>query len=85
MSKRFAINNDDSAPLQIQITEYGLGLSSEDVVKKLNDYEDSRLSNKQKIAKYKEREDRYQRVIGGIMAYLELQLNNELWWDWNER
>ena len=50
----------------------------------LNDFEKTRVRKNKEINKFKEREDRYQRVIGGIKAYLELESNNELWWDWNE-
>lgn len=50
----------------------------------LNDFEKTRLRKNKEINKFKDREDRYQRVIGGIKAYLELELNNELWWEWNE-
>lgn len=53
-------------------------------VDKLNDYEQMRLRKNNEIAQYKAREERYQRVIGGLMAYLELRVNTDLWWNWNE-
>jgi len=59
-------------------------LTWNDVAKELNDYEEGRQRRKAKIAKFEEREDRFQRVIGGIKAYLELEANDDLWWEWNE-
>ena len=59
-------------------------LTPEKVVEHLRYYEKLRLQKNKEIAKYKAREDRYQRVIGGIQAYLELEANTDLWWDWNE-
>lgn len=83
--ERFSINdNDFDAQLQFQIAEYGRNISNEDVVKKLNNYESSRLKWQKEKRKYRRREDKYQRVIGGIMAYLELLINDDLWWEWNE-
>lgn len=82
--ERFSINDSDDAQLQFQIAEYGINISNEDVVKKLNNYESSRLKWQKEKRKYRRREDKYQRVIGGIMAYLELLINDDLWWEWNE-
>lgn len=82
--ERFSINDSDDAQLQFQIAEYGINISNEDVVKKLNNYENSRLKWQKEKRKYRRREDKYQRVIGGIMAYLELLINDDLWWEWNE-
>lgn len=82
--ERFSINDNDDAQLQFQIAEYGRNISNEDVVKKLNNYESSRLKWQKEKRKYRRREDKYQRVIGGIMAYLELLINDDLWWEWNE-
>ena len=76
--ERFCMVDDDT------IVEHNQPISIEQVVKKLNYYENNRLKRKREIAQYKAREERYQRVIGGIMAYLELQINNDLWWDWND-
>ena len=59
-------------------------MSIEQVCKKLNNYEYHRVRKNKDIQKFKDREDRFQRVIGGMMAYFELQANNDLWWDWNE-
>lgn len=82
--ERFSINDSDDAQLQFQIAEYGINISNEDVVKKLNNYENSRLKWQKEKRKYRRREEKYQRVIGGIMAYLELLINDDLWWEWNE-
>ena len=59
-------------------------MSIEQVCKKLNEYEQTRLRKNKDIQKFKDREDRFQRVIGGMMAYMELQANSDLWWDWND-
>ena len=42
------------------------------------------IMKKYNIQKFKDRENRFQRVVGGMMAYFELQANSELWWDWND-
>ena len=68
----------------VAIKDNGKIMSSKQVCEKLNDYEQIRLRNRREIAKYKAREERYQRVIGGMMAYLELQANTDLWWGWND-
>lgn len=54
------------------------------IVDKLNDLEQTRIRNRRIIAECREREDRFQRIISGLMAYLELRINEELWWDWND-
>lgn len=54
------------------------------IVDKLNDFEQMRIKNRRTIAEYRDKEDRFQRIISGIMAYLELKINEELWWDWND-
>lgn len=66
------------------ILEHDQKLTIEQVVKQLNDYEDNRLRKKQEIARFRAREERYQRIIGGVKAYFELESNNDLWWDWND-
>ena len=60
-------------------------MSIEQVCDKLNDYEHHRKRKNKEIAKFKAKEERFQRVIGGIMAYMELQANTDLWWEWNDR
>lgn len=52
--------------------------------KKIEDLEDTRQRKNKEIAKLKEREDRYQRVIGGFKAFIELESNEDLWWQWND-
>lgn len=58
--------------------------TKEEVVKTLNSYEQFLKNKEKKISLLQRREEKYQRVIGGMMAFLELELNEELWWDWNE-
>lgn len=77
MTERFRIEDDS-------IYEYGMKLTCEELCNKLNDLEQTRLRKNREIKKLKDREEKYQRVISGIMAFIELQLNNELWWDWND-
>ena len=77
MTERFHIETDG-------VYEYANKLSWVELCKKLNDYEETRLRKNREIKKFKDREDRYQRVIGGVMAFIELRLNDELWWDWND-
>ena len=54
------------------------------IVDKLNTLEEYRVKQAKRITDYSKREGKYQRIISGLMAYLELRLNDELWWDWNE-
>jgi hypothetical protein len=42
------------------------------------------LRKNKEICKFREREEKYQRIISGLMAFLELRINEELWWDLNE-
>ena len=77
MSKRYKLKDKD-------ILEHDKKLTIEQVVKQLNDYEDNRLRRKQEIEKFRAREERYQRIIGGIKAYFELEANIDLWWNWND-
>lgn len=56
-------------------------LSLERVVKELNSLEHERISKNKEIAKLRKREERYQGVISGLLDFLELKFNNELWWD----
>lgn len=62
----------------------GTKLNLERIVKELNSLEETRLKKGRKIAKLQKREEKYQRVISGLMAYIELKVNSELWCDWNE-
>lgn len=52
--------------------------------KKIEDLEDTRQRKNKEIAKLKEREELYQRVIGGFQAYVELEANSALWWNLGE-
>lgn len=54
------------------------------IVDKLNTLEEYRVKQAKRITDYSKREEKYQRIISGLMAYLELRLNDELWWDWND-
>jgi len=54
------------------------------IVDELNNLEEYRIRKGKRISKYSKRQEKYQRVISGVMAFLELKLNDELWWDWNE-
>lgn len=66
------------------IDDAGVIRNIDRTIKELNDLEEIRIKKGAKIEKYKRREELYNRVIGGLMAYIELKVNNELWWDWNE-
>ena len=52
--------------------------------KKIEDLEETMQRKNSEIVKLKEREDRYQRVIGGFKAFIELESNEDLWWEWND-
>ena len=87
MTERFSIlelKDGEGNLTSLVICEDNVSMSNRQAVDKLNDYEQMRLRKNKEIAKYNAREERYQRVIGGMMAFMELQLNNELWWDWND-
>lgn len=78
MRERFEIHPNGN------ITDNNCELNDSQVVKKLNEYEKIRLRKNKEISKFRKREEKYQRVIGGLMAFLELRINEELWWDLNE-
>ena len=78
MREQFAIHPNGN------ITDNNRELNDSQVVKKLNEYEKIRLRKNKEISKFRKREEKYQRVIGGLMAFLELRINEELWWDLNE-
>lgn len=59
----------------------GTKLNLEQIVKQLNRLEDERKRKNTEIAKLRKREERYQGVISGLMDFLELKFNNEIWWD----
>ena len=59
----------------------GTKLNFEQIVKELNHLEDERNRKNAEIAKLRKREERYQGVISGLMDFLELKFNNEIWWD----
>lgn len=59
----------------------GTKLNLERIVKELNRLEDERKRKNAEIAKLRKREERYQGVISGLLDFLELKFNNELWWD----
>ena len=80
-NKRFMI--DDTGTLIDMNTRNTYDYVS-DVVNVLNDLNNSREYHKKERNKLKNREEKYQRVISGVMAFIELQVNNELGWDWND-
>lgn len=80
MSDHFTISKDDP-PTIIAHCRGDITMDLEKVVKELNRLEDDRRSKKEKIAKLRKREERYQGVISGLLDFLELKFNNELWWD----
>lgn len=82
MTKFHALEEYDD--LMVIVDEDNVTYDVTRVVNRLNDLEETRLRHKKTIKKYKDREDRFQRVIGGLMAYLELRIGEKLWWDWNE-
>lgn len=87
MSERFSIleiKDGDGNLTALVICDNKVSMSNRQAVDKLNDYEQMRLRKNKEIAKYKAREERYQRVISGVMAFLQLHLNSELWSDWND-
>jgi hypothetical protein len=68
----------------VGLTEYGDPMELDRICRKVIDLEDYRNKKNRKIAKYRKREEKFQRVIGGLLAFLELRLNEELWWNLNE-
>lgn len=77
MSERFNIEDNN-------IYEYDMKLTYKEVCNKLNHLDQTRLQKDKEIKKLKDREDKYQQVISGVMAFIELRLNDELWYDWND-
>ena len=68
----------------VGLTEYGDPMELDRICRKVIDLENYRREKNRKIEKYRVREDKFQRVIGGLLAFLELRLNEELWEDLNE-
>ena len=59
-------------------------LDTDIICNKLNDLEETRLRKNREIKRFRDREEKYQRVISGVMAFLQLHLNSELWSDWDD-
>ena len=87
MTERYTLvelHNGDGEITHKVIHKDGESISNEKAVVELNDLEKIRKRKGREIEKFRARESKYQRVIGGLKAYLELELNSELWWDWND-
>ena len=79
MTERYRIEDN------IIIDTYANNKMNTDMVcEKLNDLEQTRLRKNKEIKRFRDREEKYQRVISGVMAFLQLHLNNELWSDWDD-
>jgi len=59
-------------------------LDTDIICDRLNDLEETRLRKNRELKRFRDREEKYQRVISGVMSFLKLQLNNELWDDWDD-
>ena len=81
MSDHFESTCKVGGELVIANCRGGTKLNFEQIVKELNSLEDERKRKNAEIAKLRKREERYQGVISGLMDFLELKFNNELWWD----
>ena len=79
-----AYYDDETEEFLGTIDNSGVKRNIDRTIRELNSLEKGRVEKKFRIEKYKKREELYQRVIGGLMAYIELKVNDELWWDWNE-
>jgi len=79
-----AYYDDETEEFLGTIDNSGVKRNIDRTIRELNSLEKGRVEKKSRIEKYKKREELYQRVIGGLMAYIELKVNDELWWDWNE-
>lgn len=84
MRKFHAYYDDDTREFKGVMDSDNVIYDIDKIVDKLNTLEEYRVSQGKTISKYSKREEKYQRIIGGLMAYLELKLNDELWWDWND-
>lgn len=59
-------------------------MTCKELCDELNDLEQIRLRKNREIKRFRDREEKYQRVISGVMTFLQLHLNNELWSDWDD-
>ena len=84
MSNYFEAISEIEDEIIIANARGGKKLNLEQIVEELNGLETARKRKNREITKYKVIEEKYQRIISGLMAYLELKINNDLWWDWNE-
>lgn len=74
MSERFRIEDNG-------IYEYDKQLSWKELCDKLNDLEETRLRKNRELKRFRDREDKYQSVISGVIAFLQLYMNDEIWSD----
>lgn len=56
----------------------------EEVADKLNNNEKRRIRDKKLIEEYKKREEKFQDIITGLMAFIELRVKEEIWSEWND-
>lgn len=85
MSNEFEmITDDNNGKLILANCRGGRKLDLEQTIGELNDLERTRLRKGKEIEKLRRREEKFQSIISGLMAYIELRVNQELWWDWNE-
>ena len=87
MSERFTIldlKNGDGEVTNTLICDNGKSITNKDAVAILNAHDKSMSNKNRTLQGYREREELFQRVIGGLLAYLQLRCNNDLVWDWGE-
>lgn len=56
-------------------------LNIDQTVDKLNRLEETRQRHKKEIMKLRRRETRFQSIVSGLMSFLDLKFNDDLWWD----
>lgn len=86
--KQYQLKEDDTLQVGMIYTDKEVGDWTIDCLneqsKKIDDLEETRQRKNKEIAKLKKREELYQRVIGGFKAYIELEANSDLWWEFGE-
>lgn len=79
MTERFRIEDNKIIDIYMDCE-----LNTDVICSKLNNFEESRLRKNMEIKKFKNREEKFQRFISGVMAFLQLYMNSELWSDLDE-
>ena len=87
MTERFTttnLRNSDGEITKVVICDDKNSISNKKAVELLNEYEKQRVRRNKQIEEYRKREEKFQDIITGLMAFIELRVKEEIWSEWNE-